>query len=488
MSEENGSAAMSDPVLGLFERAANKDLQTLPLPVDAVRRRARSIQTRRWVSAVAGAVALVLLVAGVPAYLLGRSDRAALGVFRDAGTQSTEPDCSAGLMAPPQARPVAESVMVHPGDVGRPTAGAGEPWSVQNQASSVGQASYLPLWRGTSSTSNVALAEARANAPSYGLSQQAMQLADARTALALATEMVTNMRCSPTSSGGFDQDFTRRVSLLTKAETVLVMDTFRLCPPVPPGSPDQQSCGQPQVQYTLVTVHDSLVSLAQVSGGPPGIAKADVTGLATVIDQRLSGAHTSPITIAVPTPTPTKGPADPLPPGFLHLSDLPDVGTAGHWSDSRSDFQNSPGVATTLPVCPGSPPVTVTGPVQMVTYRGTVDSGDGEWLLNEEVTTLSVADAAHARHALATLPCQQPRDAITPQETQLLSYQPTRPLIALGWPMGKGNVGFADVYMVVGHQLIHLQAVPGGASGGVILPGGGTWLLTTADAAAQRAQ
>ena len=51
-------------------------------------------------------------------------------------------------------------------------------------------------------------------------------------------------------------------------------------------------------------------------------------------------------------PDPDKGPADPLPPGFLHLSDLPDVGTAGHWSDSRSDFQNSPGVATTLPSAP----------------------------------------------------------------------------------------------------------------------------------------
>jgi hypothetical protein len=212
---------------------------------------------------------------------------------------------------------------------------------------------------------------------------------------------------------------------------------------------------------------------AQAVNDPPAGGPGDefLVTLAAAAQRAADGL--TPDAVALPR-TPT---AAPLPPTFLTLTDLGPGWTLGTGlTDSGTVSTTSvPGAAcadTNLPL---------RTPGHRVLYRGTQPLGDKEWLLDESVVTLTTAGATRARSALQTAATDCTTMTVLISGTGIAGDY----LLALRPKTEPGN---ANVYILSGTTLITLQTLPGGAIGGVPLPGGNTWLTTTSQTAVTRAQ
>jgi hypothetical protein len=210
------------------------------------------------------------------------------------------------------------------------------------------------------------------------------------------------------------------------------------------------------------------------------MSTARLTTLARAIHARLESATPSPVDVPVPSPTATKGPQDPVPAGFLQLADL---GTTGNWSHTNSggDTSSSPGLAVNLPTCPGHQTTTVRGPSQFVMYRGTLDGGDGEWIVGETIVTLTPGDGQHARDALAAVTCSR----IVKDHAPVAHGG--NGVVVIGHPLPSGEPSYSTAYVVAGNKLVQVDTLPGGAAGGVAIPGGMSWFIEVAERATTRA-
>lgn len=176
------------------------------------------------------------------------------------------------------------------------------------------------------------------------------------------------------------------------------------------------------------------------------------------------------------------GPSDPVPAGFLELVDL---GADGHWTARRTEQPNSRRECIDLPARAGAPVTAVAGLATGQVYRGTIDPDDHEWFMHEQILTLTPADAALARLALAVL-ADGERPA-APSMPVLVARSSPETFVVLAERRADGTVGFATIYAVAGNKLVHIDVLPGGAAGGVSLPGGVDWLLATTERAISRA-
>ena len=212
---------------------------------------------------------------------------------------------------------------------------------------------------------------------------------------------------------------------------------------------------------------------AQAVNDPPAGGPGDefLVTLAAAAQQAADG-----LTPDAVTPPRTPG-AAPLPPTFLTLTDLGAgwaLGTA--LTDSGTVTTTSvPGAAcadTNLPLhTPG----------HWVLYRGTQPLGDKEWLLDESVVPLTTAGVTRARSALKAAATDCTTMTVLVSGTGITGDY----LLALRPKTEPGN---ANVYILSGTTLITLQTLPGGAIGGVPLPGGDSWLTSTSKKAVTRAQ
>jgi hypothetical protein len=116
-----------------------------------------------------------------------------------------------------------------------------------------------------------------------------------------------------------------------------------------------------------------------------------------------------------------------------------------------------------------------------VTFRGSQPLGDKEWLLNEQLTTLTPAGARTAKASLERASAGCPGQSVLFRGTTIGGDY----ALALRFST---TVGMATAYSVVGDHFIVLTTLPGGASGqNVPLPGGTPWLENVTRLAAQQA-
>jgi hypothetical protein len=223
----------------------------------------------------------------------------------------------------------------------------------------------------------------------------------------------------------------------------------------------------------ITVVGPHLLALqAQAVNNPPagGPGDAFLVTLAAAAREAAQGQKVTAITLP-------RGPtAAPLPAGFLRLEDLGTGWTVGT-DPSDSGTVDRPHVSGRA--CATVELTAASAPGRIVTYRGSQPLGDKEWLLTESLTVLTEQGAAQARAALeaAAQGCDAVR--ILASGTGIAGDY----LVAYGSKVD----GEASVDVLSGTTLISLETLPGGAMGGVPLPGGTDWLTSTARKAVARA-
>jgi hypothetical protein len=293
-------------------------------------------------------------------------------------------------------------------------------------------------------------------APQWDVLEQGQRFADPRSAQAYAQTLVATAQCRV---GG---------QLVRPSGAALPQTWFLQIPPST--SPD----GTPRRQVVTAVGDDVLdVSVGTSDTAHPDADPGDafLVSLAAAVRAKAAGQpvpHVVPPQTLAPPPPPT---------GFLTVSDLGSGWAAG-------SYQGDSGPVTQANVphagsCDGvSVPLAESG--QHVTYRGHQPLGDGEWLLDESVVRLTSAGVTQARTALsqAATGCASERTLFSGAGIAGDYALALRP---------KDEAGYADAYVLVGDRLLHLQTLPGGASGQQVpLPGGTTWLRDTARTAADR--
>ncbi len=182
---------------------------------------------------------------------------------------------------------------------------------------------------------------------------------------------------------------------------------------------------------------------------------------------------------AAATPADTTPPRPPaIPAGFLTV---PDLGSG--WAQGTLQGDNGTVSDASVPGGSGCAPVSLPTAAAgyQVTYRGSQPLGDKEWLLNEQLTTLTTAGASTAKASL------EQASAGCPGQTVLFRGTTIGGDYALALRFSN-TVGMATAYSLVGDHLIILTTLPGGASGqNVPLPGGTPWLEHVTRLAAQQA-
>lgn len=290
--------------------------------------------------------------------------------------------------------------------------------------------------------------------PTWQVIEAGTAFADEAQARAFAASAVNAWRCK---AGTIE---VRPASAGTLADTAFFHDA--------PGG------GYADGTWYIITARGThvLTLSAQAVNDPPAGGPGDefLVTLAAAAQRAADG-----LTPNAVTPPRTPG-AAPLPPTFLTLTDLGPGWTLG------TGLGDS-GTVTTTSV-PGAACADINLPLRTpghrVVYRGTQPLGDKEWLLDESVVTLTTAGATQARSALQAAATDCTSMTVLISGTGIAGDY----VLALRPQTEPGN---ANVYILSGATLITLETLPGGAIGGVPLPGGDTWLTTTSKKAVTRA-
>jgi hypothetical protein len=115
--------------------------------------------------------------------------------------------------------------------------------------------------------------------------------------------------------------------------------------------------------------------------------------------------------------------------------------------------------------------------------RGSTPEG-GEWLVDESVITFADKDVEAVRRAfLAGMKCSK----LTGGTSANLVLAANDTMLITGVLLDAGSVGYAHGYAIVGTTWISIETLPGGATGGIPLPGQTQWLIDVTATAARRA-
>jgi hypothetical protein len=278
--------------------------------------------------------------------------------------------------------------------------------------------------------------------------------ADEKQAWDYAVELVNVLRCAPTRTQ------VHPVGADALPATVFFHDS--------PGG------GYADGSWRMLTVLGTQVLTldAQATNDPPADGPGDAFLVSLVAAARDAAQGRTPTPVTFPRGQVAK----PSPSGFLTLAEL---GTG--WSLSASAGDRG---TVAKPYVPGTDCATVyltpaDKPGQWLLYRGTQPEGDGEWLLNESITTLTPEGVAKARASLEAATACSKVNVLASGTGIAGDY-----LLAIRY---KTEVGAAMSYVLSGTTLIALETLPGGAIGGVPLPGGTDWLTGVSARAVARA-